>query len=127
MLTVSSGVLHILLVIFGCKQLFWDLDEYHLLLPDWKKIDAFDESLSSLPTDYTRGVSPIPCASHNDYGRKRPLVDALQWGCISVEADVWRFDNEEELFVGHNTASLNRDRTFRSLYLDPLLELLDSM
>jgi hypothetical protein len=40
-----------------------------------------------------------------------------------VEADVWLFD--EELYVGHNTASLTRNRTFISLYIDPLVKILE--
>ena len=42
-----------------------------------------------------------------------------------MEADVWHFDND--LYVGHNTASLTRNRTFRSLYIDPLVAILDKM
>jgi hypothetical protein len=40
-----------------------------------------------------------------------------------VEADVWLFDGE--LYVGHNTASLTRNRTFTSLYIDPLVGILE--
>lgn len=40
-----------------------------------------------------------------------------------MEADVWLID--DELYVGHNTASLTRNRTFRALYVDPLVELLE--
>lgn len=42
-----------------------------------------------------------------------------------MEADVWHFD--DELYVGHNTAALTRNRTFRSLYVDPIVALLDTM
>jgi hypothetical protein len=68
-------------------------------------------------------VIPIPCHSHNDYWRKVPLFSALYAGCISVEADVWAFN--DELFVGHNTASLTANRTFQSLYINPLVEILE--
>ena len=51
-----------------------------------------------------------------------PLYSALSAGCISVEADVWLFD--EELFVGHSTSSLTRNRTLKALYIDPLMEIL---
>lgn len=126
-LTDSSGALHILLVLFGRKHLFWDLEEYERYLRDWSKIEDVGKALSTYPTDFTRNVSPIPCHSHNDYWRKRPLFDAVQWGCTSVEVDVWHFDREDELFVGHNTASLTRTRTFKNLYVDPLVDILDSM
>lgn len=65
---------------------------------------------------------PIPCHSHNDYWRKVPLFSALRAGCTGVEADVWLFD--EELYVGHNTASLTRNRTFNSLYIAPIVKIL---
>jgi hypothetical protein len=54
--------------------------------------------------------------------RRVPLFQALHYGCTGVEADVWLYD--EELFVGHNTMSLTRNRTFRSLYVDPLVQIL---
>jgi hypothetical protein len=77
----------------------------------------------AIPSDLTRDVVPIPCHSHNDYWRKIPLYEALAFGCTGVEADVWLFD--DDLFVGHNTNALTRNRTFRSMYVDPLVELLD--
>ncbi|MCJ1300285.1 Altered inheritance of mitochondria protein 6 [Hypocenomyce scalaris] len=81
-----------------------------------------DRGLSSWPTDFTRDINPIPCHSHNDYWRLVPVYSALSAGCISIEADVWLFD--EELYVGHSTSSLTRDRTLKSLYIDPLLDIL---
>jgi hypothetical protein len=51
-----------------------------------------------------------------------PLFSALYNGCISVEADVWAFN--DELYVGHNTASLTVNRTFQSLYINPLVKIL---
>ena len=47
----------------------------------------------------------------------------MRAGCTGVEADVWLFD--EDLYVGHNTASLTRNRTFESLYINPLVEILE--
>jgi hypothetical protein len=40
-----------------------------------------------------------------------------------VEADVWLFD--DELFVGHSTNALTQNKTFRSMYVDPLVKMLD--
>jgi hypothetical protein len=40
-----------------------------------------------------------------------------------VEADVWLFD--QELYVGHDTYALTPNRTLNSLYINPLLDLLD--
>lgn len=66
---------------------------------------------------------PIPCHSHNDYWREVPLFSALHAGCTGVEADVWLKDGE--LYIGHDTASLQRECTFRSLYVDPLVKILE--
>ena len=52
-----------------------------------------------------------------------PLYEAIHAGCIGVEADVWLFD--EELYVGHNTYALTPNRTLKSLYIEPLLEILE--
>jgi hypothetical protein len=82
--------------------------------------------LGHYPTDFTRDVVPIKCHSHNDYWRRIPLFEALHYGCTGVEADVWKMD-DEELYVGHSVASLTRNRTFKSLYLNPLVEILDRM
>ncbi|RYP79977.1 hypothetical protein DL769_002683 [Monosporascus sp. CRB-8-3] len=89
--------------------------------------EAGNKSLARYPTDFLRDVVPIPCHSHNDYWREMPLFSAIRAGCISVEADVWLFDESTELLVGHDTAALTANRTFGSLYVDPLVELLDQM
>ncbi|KAF9891266.1 hypothetical protein FE257_004830 [Aspergillus nanangensis] len=44
------------------------------------------------PTDFTRGIMPIPCHSHNDYWRDIPFYTGISKGCISTEADVWLYD-----------------------------------
>lgn len=91
--------------------------------------DAFKPSgrlpsgLGRWPTDFSADVQPVACHSHNDYWRKEPLFSALNAGCTGVEADVWLFD--QDLFVGHSTASLTPERTFRSLYVNPLLDILN--
>lgn len=74
------------------------------------------------PTDFSRDVQPVPCHSHNDYWRARPVYDAVLAGCTSIEADVWLID--DELFVGHSRASLTRNRTLDSLYIEPLTDIL---
>lgn len=67
--------------------------------------------------------------SHNDYTRGVPLFEALAAGCISVEADIWLENNQtgdQDLLVGHTKDSLTYGRTLRSLYLDPLLTILEN-
>src|SRR6516165_8545996 len=64
-------------------------------------------------------VTPVRQAhAHNDYEHKRPLLDALENGFCSVEADV--FLVEGELLVGHTRGSLRAERTLEKLYLAPL-------
>jgi hypothetical protein len=101
----------------------WWADDWQDIFSDWGRPGSSSEGLSWYPTDFTRDIVPIPCHSHNDYWRKVPLFSALRAGCTGVEADVWLYD--EELYVGHNTASLTRNRTFQSLYVNPLVELIE--
>lgn len=62
--------------------------------------------------------------AHNDYLHERPLLDALDHGFTSVEADVFLVDGE--LVVAHERKQLDPKRTLRTLYLDPLKKLADS-
>jgi hypothetical protein len=65
--------------------------------------------------------SPFPRAhSHNDYNRPRPLLDALENGFCSVEADIFLVDGE--LLVAHDRDKVNPERTLEGMYLAPLLE-----
>ena len=58
--------------------------------------------------------------AHNDYVHKRPLLDALDHGICSVEADI--FLVEDKLLVAHNRQDVKPERTLQALYLDPLRE-----
>ncbi|KAL0951078.1 hypothetical protein HGRIS_007816 [Hohenbuehelia grisea] len=80
-------------------------------------------SFLQYPTQFTQGIIPKPIHSHNDYWRDVPLLSALSFGVASVEADVWFVDGK--LYVGHDEASLTPNRTFESVYLQPLLEILN--
>lgn len=60
----------------------------------------------------------IPAHSHNDYEHKKPLFDALEYNCKSIEADV--FSLGDSLFVAHNFEDIKPGRTLRKLYLEPL-------
>lgn len=63
--------------------------------------------------------SPLDRAhAHNDYEHARPLLDALDHGFGSVEADVYLVDGA--LLVAHARDSVRSDRTLESLYLAPL-------
>jgi len=62
---------------------------------------------------------PLPQAhAHNDYRHDRPLLDALDHGFCSVEADIFLVDGK--LLVGHDRHELRPERTLAKLYLDPL-------
>lgn len=56
--------------------------------------------------------------AHNDYLHERPLLDALDRGFTSVEADVFLVDGR--LLVAHSVPELNPQRTLEKLYLEPL-------
>jgi len=66
-------------------------------------------------------VAPLPRAhAHNDYEHARPLLDALDQGFCSVEADIHLV--EGELRVAHDLPETRPGRTLQSLYLEPLRE-----
>lgn len=56
--------------------------------------------------------------AHNDYYHERPLLDALDHGYRSVEADVYPVQGE--LWVAHTRFELLAKRRLRELYLEPL-------
>src|SRR5437763_12400645 len=69
----------------------------------------------------TSAVVPLIHAhAHNDYEHKRPLLDALDNGFCSVEADVYLRNGQ--LLIGHTEQDLRPERTLEKLYLDPLRE-----
>jgi hypothetical protein len=64
-------------------------------------------------------VVPLAQAhAHNDYLHARPLLDALDHGFTSVEADIFLVDGK--LLIAHTKSELDPRRTLESLYLDPL-------
>lgn len=78
-------------------------------------------TLCSLPLQGAPPVAPLPRAhAHNDYEHPRPLLDALDQGFTSVEADVHLVDGR--LLVAHDREQVRPDRTLEALYLDPLAE-----
>ncbi|RMZ79831.1 hypothetical protein DV737_g3231, partial [Chaetothyriales sp. CBS 132003] len=117
------GIFHLITLICGLYLSFFPDDI------DWpegsprRRIESRPHDPGQWPTDITADVHPVGCHSHNDYWRETPLFSALRAGCTGVEADVWLFD--QELYVGHNTAALKPARTLRTLYINPLLKILD--
>ena len=69
----------------------------------------------------SRVIRPLARAhAHNDYRHDRPLLDALDHGFCSVEADIFLVGGE--LLVGHGRSELRKGRTLEKLYLKPLAE-----
>ena len=66
-------------------------------------------------------AAPVPLVrahAHNDYEHARPLLDALDHGFASIEADVYLVGGQ--LLVAHNLKDVQPGRTLEALYLDPL-------
>lgn len=78
-------------------------------------------TVSMRAADRPVAVHPLPQAhAHNDYRHDRPLLDALDHGFGSVEADVFLKDGL--LLIGHDAHELRPDRTLEAMYLAPLRE-----
>lgn len=80
--------------------------------------------LYTYPTSLTQGIIPKAMHSHNDYWRPLPFYSALAAGAISVEADVWLYN--DTLHVGHEESALTNERTLESLYISPILKVLQA-
>lgn len=77
---------------------------------------------------FTRDIQPIPCHSHNDYLRDVPLFDALNAGCASVEGDIWVDpEDSDNLLIGHVASSLHPVRTLKSMFVSPIVSILDAI
>ncbi|CZR60237.1 uncharacterized protein PAC_10133 [Phialocephala subalpina] len=74
--------------------------------------------------NFSTGITPIPCHSHNDYVQKVPLYQGLEAGCISTEADIHL--RKGDLFVAHGGNEIKWANTLSSLYLDPLIAILEA-
>ncbi|TDE18581.1 phosphatidylinositol-specific phospholipase C/glycerophosphodiester phosphodiesterase family protein [Dyadobacter psychrotolerans] len=57
--------------------------------------------------------------SHNDYEQKRPFFEAYEQQFGSIEADLFLVDGA--LYAAHNRVDITPDRTFKRLYLEPIL------
>lgn len=80
-------------------------------------------SLILASTSYGQSTPPKPLVNahaHNDYAHDRPLLDALDHGFTSIEADIFLVDGE--LLVAHYLKDVQKERTLDSLYLKPLWE-----
>lgn len=83
---------------------------------------AHQALLYTYPTSLTQGIIPKSIHSHNDYWRDVPFYSAISVGAVSVEADVWLYNGT--LYIGHERGALTKERTFESLYINPILDTL---
>ena len=121
-LLAMLGLIQFITLSFGAFVAFFP-DELDFVLEHWGEHRQPSEYWKHWPTDFTADIQPVQCHSHNDYWRKVPLYEAVSAGCVGVEADIWLFD--EELYVGHSTSALTPNRTLSSLYVNPLVDILE--
>lgn len=114
-----TGLFHIL----GGTLHHYFPDEMDLIVHPWLDAAAATIGVGHWLSDSTMATQPVRCHSHNDYLRNVPLLDAISAGCPSVEADVWNED--DDLYVAHRHFQLEANHTLESLYLNPLLGILD--
>lgn len=77
-------------------------------------------ALSGFAAEPGRPAPLTRAHAHNDYEHKRPLLDALDQGFCSVEADVYLVAGK--LLVAHDLKDVKPERTLQALYLEPLRE-----
>lgn len=82
------------------------------------KLTRFIIAVLLLPLPFPALAQAPGGHAHNDYEHARPLLDALEQGFSSVEADIWLRGGQ--LMIGHDEADLDPSRTLQNLYLDPL-------
>lgn len=83
--------------------------------------EVLSERGMAVPAGQDRPEQAAPLGqahAHNDYEHRRPLLDALDHGFTSVEADVWLVDGQ--LLVAHDRDQVVPGRTLERLYLSPL-------
>lgn len=81
------------------------------------------DPLPADPSPDTPAQSLRRAHAHNDYEHDRPLLDALDAGFASVEADVYTDPlGVTDLYVAHDPQDIQLARTLRTLYLDPLAQ-----
>lgn len=93
------------------------------ILSKWKEPESASAIQTSWLPNFSTGIAPKPIHSHNDYDRDIPLFRALSVGCTGIEADIWNINND--LQVGHTRRALKPARTLQSLYLNPIMNILN--
>ncbi|BGP54637.1 Altered inheritance of mitochondria protein 6 [Rhodotorula sphaerocarpa] len=78
-----------------------------------------------MPGGFSRNIPERKIHSHNDYWRDVPVYTALSHGVRSIEADVWLNPKDNKLYVSHDVAALTKARTFKALYVEQLVRVLE--
>ena len=87
-----------------------------------KKLLFFVGVLASF-SGHAQNKAAFAVHSHNDYLQPVPFWDAFSAGCASIEVDV--ILQEGGLMVAHEKASIQAQRTFENLYLNPIQQAVD--
>ncbi|KAI9045388.1 uncharacterized protein KD926_008815 [Aspergillus affinis] len=95
------------------------------MFPSWSLLVASLLNLAAaIPSELQNVLKNTHGGSeYGDYWRDIPFYTGLSRGCVSTEADVWLYNGT--LYVGHDESSLTEERTFESLYVRPMLEVLE--
>jgi hypothetical protein len=82
------------------------------------------KNFAEAPANWQPATSALTHAhAHNDYEHEHPLYDALSHGFASVEVDIYHAGTE--LYVGHEPKELQKERTLKFLYLEPLRQIIE--
>ncbi|CAG8064824.1 unnamed protein product [Penicillium olsonii] len=115
---VASSLQSILRNTHGSKDYGYPTDLTRDLLPVSLCMIFYLESFES---SQTRTL--LTLESRVDYWRDEPFYTGLSHGCTSTEADVWLYNGT--LYVGHDQSALTASRTLESLYINPILDVLE--
>ncbi|CAG7925534.1 unnamed protein product [Penicillium olsonii] len=115
---VTSSLQSILRNTHGSKDYGYPTDLTRDLLPVSLCMIFYLESFES---SQTRTL--LTLESRVDYWRDEPFYTGLSHGCTSTEADVWLYNGT--LYVGHDQSALTASRTLESLYINPILDVLE--
>ena len=86
------------------------------------RVDQAEKGADYWSQDSVRDLRLSGCHSHNDCQYGLPLHAATRAGCLSVEVDVTLYRGE--LYVVHHARTPLKTGTFKSLYIEPLVEIL---
>lgn len=90
---------------------------HHLVFQGWLLLIV---CLMLCSAGYAQPAPLLRAHAHNDYEHERPLLDALDHGFTSIEADIHLVKGT--LLVAHDLEDVQPERTLEALYLAPLRE-----